>query len=169
MKLVRRRIIILFFLAVFIFFAAQGGFAEIHMWVDQKGVKHFSDRAPRASEAVGEVKTVPTFEETRSSQEGGSDQTPSVESPENEADAQLDQHAKVELYVTKWCPYCTQARKFLQSHGISFKEYDIEKNKSAAQRKIKLDGDLAVPLAVINGKKVRGYSPAAYREALRKD
>jgi hypothetical protein len=34
------------------------------------------------------------------------------------------------LYQTSWCPYCTKAREFLKSTGVSLVEYDIEKDPS---------------------------------------
>jgi glutaredoxin len=75
---------------------------------------------------------------------------------------------KVELYVTSWCPYCKQAENFFRSQGIPFTAYDIEKDSSAARRKEQLDSSKGVPLAIINGQLIRGYSESAYREALKK-
>ena len=75
---------------------------------------------------------------------------------------------QVELYVTSWCPYCKQAENFFRTQGIPFTAYDIEKDSSAAQRKEQLDGSKGVPLAIINGQIIRGFSAEAYREALQK-
>jgi glutaredoxin len=75
---------------------------------------------------------------------------------------------QVELYVTSWCPYCKQAEEFFRSQGIPFTSYDIEKDSAAARRKEELDSRGGVPLAIINGQKIHGYSAEAYREALKK-
>jgi len=75
---------------------------------------------------------------------------------------------QVELYVTSWCPYCHQAENFFRSQGIPFIAYDIEKDSAAARRKEELDSSKGVPLAIINGQKIHGYSESAYREALKK-
>ena len=83
----------------------------------------------------------------------------------NKADAAVPQ---VELYVTSWCPYCKQAENFFRSQGIPYTIYDIEKDSSAARRKEQLDSSRGVPLAIINGQVIRGYSVEAYREALKK-
>lgn len=72
----------------------------------------------------------------------------------------------VELYVTDWCPYCRQAIKFFQSRGIPVTVYDIEKDRAAALRKNELDSRRGVPFAVINGKKIHGFSEQAYQRAL---
>lgn len=74
---------------------------------------------------------------------------------------------QVELYVTSWCPYCRKAEDFFRSKGIPFKSYDIEKDKSAAARKKKLDKDGGVPFAVINGYSIHGFNPEGYMQALR--
>lgn len=75
--------------------------------------------------------------------------------------------ARVELYVTSWCRYCVIAKQFLDSKGVSYTEYDIEKDKAAAQRRKELDSRGGVPLAVINGQLILGYSQDAYEYALK--
>ena len=73
---------------------------------------------------------------------------------------------QVELYTTSWCPYCRKAESFLSANGIPFVSYDIEKDKAAAARKKQLDQRKGVPLAVINGQVVYGFSERSYRAAL---
>ncbi len=75
---------------------------------------------------------------------------------------------KVELFTTSWCGYCAMARKFLRDRKIEFIEYDIEKDEAAALRRQRLYGRGGVPLAVINGTAILGFSPDAYDEALKK-
>lgn len=74
--------------------------------------------------------------------------------------------AKVDLYVTSWCPYCHKAKDFFESRNIAVTVYDIEKDKKAAARKAKLDPQRGVPFAVVNGKGVHGYAPDQYLQAL---
>jgi glutaredoxin len=74
--------------------------------------------------------------------------------------------ATVEIYVTSWCPYCVQAIKFLQNNRIPYVAYDIEKDSKAAKRKERLSPRQGVPFAIINGKKIYGFSAQAYSEAL---
>lgn len=77
------------------------------------------------------------------------------------------QSATVDIYVTEWCPYCRQAIAYLRANGIAFNRYDIEKDTAAASRKKRLAPSYSgVPLAVINGKIVKGYTKEAYEEAL---
>jgi glutaredoxin len=79
----------------------------------------------------------------------------------------LQDNPKVELFITNWCPYCKKAEQFFQSRGIPYVAYDIEKDKTAAQRKSQLDAQPGVPFAIINGQPVRGFSEQAYLKALK--
>jgi len=74
---------------------------------------------------------------------------------------------QVELYTTSWCPYCKKARDFFNAKGISFTEYDVEKDKDAARRLQELGGHSGVPVAVIDGQRIHGFSAAAYERALK--
>jgi glutaredoxin len=74
--------------------------------------------------------------------------------------------ATVEIYVTSWCPYCTQAIRFLQNNNIPYVVYDIEKDSEAAKRKERLSPRKGVPFAIINGKKISGFSEQIYSRAL---
>ncbi|MEN8257953.1 MAG: glutaredoxin domain-containing protein [Thermodesulfobacteriota bacterium] len=80
---------------------------------------------------------------------------------------QQKKRAKVELFVTSWCPYCHKAKAFFEKRNIAVKVYDIEKNKKAAARKRKLDPQRGVPFAVVNGKGIHGYAPEQYLRALK--
>ena len=80
---------------------------------------------------------------------------------------QTVQKNQVELYVTSWCPYCNQAKAYFQSRGITYKAYDIEKDKQAAARKKQLDKQSGVPFAVVNGTRIHGYAPDQYENALK--
>ncbi len=72
----------------------------------------------------------------------------------------------MDLYVTSWCPSCRKARAYLKEQGIPFNEYDVEKDPDAARRRRSLDARSGVPLAVINGRTILGFSPELYRQAL---
>jgi len=143
------------FLVLFIVFVfVESSIADMYKWVDQNGVTHISDTPPHTADN-SKIETFPT--ENRDNRSNTADsvrQNPLVKEP------------KVELYTTSWCPWCKKAKAFFRSRGITFDEYDIEKDKKAANRKEQLDSKKGVPFAVINGKGVHGYSEEAYNEAL---
>ncbi|UCG78312.1 MAG: glutaredoxin family protein [Nitrospirota bacterium] len=160
--------------------------AEMYKWTDKKGNVHYSNVPPQDSAAeevnpqggvniMGTHEVEPEPEDTAPKSEKaknfisnlinsikGSVQTgPKIDRIESGSSDQ-----EVDLYVTSWCGYCKKARNFLLANGVSFNEYDIERDSDAAQRKMQLDGRRGVPFAVINGKKIHGWSEPAYRAAL---
>tara|TARA_B110000438_G_scaffold99057_1_gene98015 strand:- start:313 stop:621 length:309 start_codon:yes stop_codon:yes gene_type:complete len=69
------------------------------------------------------------------------------------------QGGKVILYATSWCGYCKKARNFLNENNIPFYEYDIEKS-SEGRDQYRSIGGRGVPVLLVNGSVIKGYSPA---------
>lgn len=65
---------------------------------------------------------------------------------------------KVVLYATDWCGYCAKARTFLKDNNIPYVEFDIEKSTEGRAEYEKLGGN-GIPLLLVRGNVVRGYSP----------
>ena len=146
--------------------------ADLFKWTDPKGVIHISDHSPQNKEVKGPVESLSI------NKEGPGPKSP----PHTETQSRFDKPAqtantdkelkqpktpRVEIYTTSWCPYCRQARGFFQSRGISFTEYDIERDKNAALRLKEMNPRKGVPLAIINGQRVLGFSEASYKKALK--
>jgi glutaredoxin-like YruB-family protein len=75
---------------------------------------------------------------------------------------------QVTLYVTSWCPHCTRARAYLNSQGVNFKEYDIERDPGAGQEmRAKTGGTRGVPVIDIEGIILRGFSAQAISNAIK--
>lgn len=73
----------------------------------------------------------------------------------------------VDIYITSWCPYCKKAMAYLRSKNIAFNAYDIEKNAQAKAKKLQLaPGYSGIPLTVINGKILKGFSKQQFDIAL---
>jgi len=86
--------------------------------------------------------------------------------PSSAVTAQVQANAKVTLYATDWCGYCKQTRRFLDSKGIPYSEFDIE--KSAEGRKAyEALGGRGIPLIDVNGTLIRGFSEEAILAALK--
>lgn len=80
--------------------------------------------------------------------------------------AQSYSQAKVVMYATEWCGYCKQTRRFLDSKGIPFKEYDIEKSEEGRKAYEALGGR-GIPLLDVNGTLIRGFAPDEILAALK--
>ena len=72
----------------------------------------------------------------------------------------------VTILSTPTCPYCVKAKRYLRSKGIAFKDYNIN-SSSEGKRLYKQYNGNGVPVVIINGTVIRGYSEQAMRSALR--
>ncbi len=150
--------------------AGNAAEADLYKWVDDDGIVHFSDEPPSADRAqdIESMPSSPPSPEKPSPAPARADTSAPAQAPAAEqAPAKKPvQHPKVELYVTTWCKYCRMASNYLRSKRVPFVEYNIEKDGAAAKRREALDKRPGVPLAVINGTIILGFSEAAYDHAL---
>jgi glutaredoxin len=149
----------------------------IYKWVDEKGARHFSNIKPFGVDNVEAVPaknyTVPRI--TVQKKTAPPVATSAVTSSSRKISAQTKPKKKqvvkiatdkVVLFTATSCEYCKQAVAFLRSHHIAFKEYNIERNKAAKKKMRAAGGVQHVPFAVIQGKKIHGFSEGSYRRAL---
>jgi len=156
---------------IFIIFLVQGiAIADFYTWEDENGNIQITDYPPR-------TKAVKNMKVHKLESDSGDDPMPKKEIKKEEAKkpssrdsyvAQNDNHDII-LYTTSWCGYCKKARNFFNSRNISFTEYDIEKDKDAAQTFKQLNSRGGVPFAIINGQSIHGYSESSYERALQKN
>lgn len=72
----------------------------------------------------------------------------------------------VEIYSAAWCGWCTKTKAYFQSQGVSYREYDIDRDAAAHARLKSLNPSGGIPVTVINGQTIRGYNPSAFDAAL---
>ncbi|PHH42584.1 glutaredoxin family protein [Pseudomonas putida] len=89
-----------------------------------------------------------------------------VFNPSQMVSEQTRAQARVVLYATDWCGYCKQTRRFLDSKGIPFKEFDIEKD-AEARKAYEALGGRGIPLIDVNGTLIRGFDPDEILAALK--
>jgi len=63
------------------------------------------------------------------------------------------------VYTTAWCRDCREAKRFLTTHSIPFKEVDIERTPGAADEVMANVGKHAIPQFVLDGKWIQPYQP----------
>ncbi len=73
--------------------------------------------------------------------------------------------ARVVLYTTEWCGYCTQIQRFLDQKGIPYKRVDIDKDSEGRKAYQALGGG-GIPFVDVNGTLIRDYNPDAILAAL---
>lgn len=65
--------------------------------------------------------------------------------------------AKVEIYLTPWCPYCRMAVRLLEKKGVEFEEYRVDLNPSLREEMMeRASGSHTVPQIFIDGKHIGG-------------
>ena len=66
--------------------------------------------------------------------------------------------AKVVVYSSGLCPYCTMAKQFLARKGIEFDEIRIDLDPEKRQEMMEKSRQRTVPQIVINDDAIGGYS-----------
>lgn len=99
-----------------------------------------------------------------------------VYSPRSESRTSYTQNSKKSSYnttqnsitilSTPTCPYCKKAKQYLRSKGVTFKEYNIN-NSTEGKRLYRQYNGSGVPLVIINGTVIHGYSEAQMHAALK--
>ncbi len=57
--------------------------------------------------------------------------------------------AKVTIYSTPTCGYCTMAKDFLQEKGVEYEEIDVSVDQQKAQAMVEKTGQMGVPVIII--------------------
>ncbi len=60
----------------------------------------------------------------------------------------------VKIYTSPTCGYCHEAKRFLAERGVKYVEYDVSRDRVAAEEMVRLTGHMGVPVTVINGEVV---------------
>jgi glutaredoxin 3 len=68
--------------------------------------------------------------------------------------------AKVVIYITSYCPYCTAAKTLLRSKQVVFEEIDVTNDPHRRAEMQQLSERRTVPQIFIDGKSIGGYDDA---------
>ncbi len=63
----------------------------------------------------------------------------------------------IKIYTTPTCGYCHQAKRFLQERGVRFSEYDVSRDRQAAQEMVNKTGQMGVPVIEVDGEMIVGF------------
>ncbi len=65
--------------------------------------------------------------------------------------------AKVEIYVTNYCPYCVKAKRLLDAKDINYTTIDVTGDDAAREALVKKSGGrMTVPQIFINDQAIGG-------------
>jgi len=65
----------------------------------------------------------------------------------------------VQVYTTAWCRDCRAAKQFMDSHGVSYTEINIDADPAASAEVVSRVGKRAIPQLVIDGEWFQPYRP----------
>ncbi|OGD67448.1 NrdH-redoxin [Candidatus Campbellbacteria bacterium RIFOXYC2_FULL_35_25] len=75
---------------------------------------------------------------------------------------------KVIIYSTPTCTYCLMAKDFFREKGVEFEEIDVSGSEEKREELLKLtDGQMGVPVIVIDGTVVFGFDKNGIEELLK--
>jgi glutaredoxin-like YruB-family protein len=67
-------------------------------------------------------------------------------------------HKKITIYSTPNCPHCVSAKRYFKTLGIPFKDYDVSKDRKAAEKMVKKTGQMGVPVIEIGNQIIIGFN-----------
>jgi glutaredoxin 3 len=74
----------------------------------------------------------------------------------------------IKIYTTPTCGYCKMAKKYLSERGIQYIEYDVARDKKAADEMVNLTGQMGVPVIVLDGQVIIGFDRPRLEQLLGK-
>lgn len=72
----------------------------------------------------------------------------------------------ITIYSTPACPYCHQAKRYLDEKGIPYKELDVAADLDARNQMVEISGQLGVPVIQVEGNIIVGFNRARLDELL---
>ena len=63
---------------------------------------------------------------------------------------------KIEIYTKDYCPYCHRAKALLEKKGITYKEYDVTRDRALELEMRARSNGFTVPQIIINGTPIGG-------------
>ena len=65
----------------------------------------------------------------------------------------------LKLYVKTWCPWCVRAKAWLDEHGYSYEEIDVEADSKHYDEMIRLSGQRFTPTLDVDGQILPDFGP----------
>lgn len=74
--------------------------------------------------------------------------------------------AKVIIYTTNYCPYCSRAKALLRSKNVEFEEVDVTDDPARRVEMERLSARRTVPQIFIDAQPIGGYDDARQLDAI---
>jgi glutaredoxin 3 len=74
--------------------------------------------------------------------------------------------AKVIVYSTPTCPWCTRVKEWLEEKNVDFEDVNVAADRARAQEMIDKSGQMGVPVIDVDGQIIIGFNESALTRAL---
>jgi glutaredoxin len=145
---------------VFVFYGVAN--ADFYKWEDETGTIHITDYPPPETKSSKKVEVHKYKDDNTAAQQEEQEQ----DVPFKDSKSKKNKKPEVVLYTKDECKDCDNAREFLKSKKIAFKEYNMDQDKDALAQRKEIDNSEDVPFAIINRTQVYGFSESVYERAL---
>jgi glutaredoxin len=152
----------LLLLMLFFFFLSGMANADFYTWEDETGATHIADYPPPKDGPAQKVEVHKDKSDNSKASQNNEEQETSSKGTKSKSKKKPD----VILYTKNDCSDCDKAREFLKSKNISFTEYNMDTDKTAAAKRKDIDDSEDIPFAIINRNQVYGFSESVYNRAL---
>ncbi|MEI6345830.1 MAG: glutaredoxin domain-containing protein [bacterium] len=72
----------------------------------------------------------------------------------------------VTIYSTPTCHYCTLAKDFMKSNGISYTEHNVASDLAKRKEMVDKSGQMGVPVIDVDGSIMVGFDKSALAKSL---
>ena len=131
--------------------------AQVYKWTDPSGKVHYGDRPPDDAKKEELKIRIPSYDGPVQVRDWSA-----VLGTKPGAAA----GGQVTMYSTTWCGHCKNARNYFAAKRIPYRDLDVESSAGAASEFKRLGGS-GVPLILVGGKAMSGFSPESFEALLR--
>ena len=71
----------------------------------------------------------------------------------------------IEMYSTRFCPYCMAARRLLDAKQVEYTVYDLDREPARRKEMMERSGRHTVPQIFIEGRHIGGFDDMAALDA----
>lgn len=135
--------------------------AQIYKWVDADGVVHYSSRPAdnaKTEDVTQHVKSLGNFVST-----AAVDTTTSGTSGDQ---MNATEAKSVTMLSASWCKVCKEAKAYLNSIGVPYKDLDVEKTAEGKKRFHDLGGR-GVPIILVGNQRMDGFGKDRLHQMLK--
>lgn len=83
-----------------------------------------------------------------------------------EIDVNQLNNSDVVFYSAEWCGVCDRTRNYFDKNNIDYVEHDIEKSAEGRRQYNVIKPRSVIPIVVVNGELIMGYSEQKMQKAL---